>query len=53
MKSDLNDLKKLTLELIQNGSSKVQETNQNLIKKYMVLKKLTARSILKKNQGRP
>ena len=33
MKSDLNDLKKLTLELIQNGSSKVQETNQNLIKK--------------------
>jgi transcriptional regulator with PAS, ATPase and Fis domain len=33
MKSDLNDLKKLTLELIQNGASKVQETNQNLIKK--------------------
>ena len=33
MKSDLNDLKKLTLEMIQNGSSKVQETNQNLIKK--------------------
>ena len=33
MKSDLNDLKKLTLELIQNGVSKVQETNQNLIKK--------------------
>jgi transcriptional regulator with PAS, ATPase and Fis domain len=33
MKSDLNDLKKLTLELIQNGTSKVQETNQNLIKK--------------------
>jgi transcriptional regulator with PAS, ATPase and Fis domain len=33
MKSDLNDLKKLTLELIQNGSSKVQETNQSLIKK--------------------
>ncbi|UFH47729.1 sigma 54-interacting transcriptional regulator [Flavobacterium galactosidilyticum] len=33
MKSDLNDLKKLTLELIQNGSSKVQEANQNLIKK--------------------
>jgi hypothetical protein len=26
MKSDLNDLKKLTLELIQNGGSKVQET---------------------------
>ncbi|RDI54687.1 regulatory Fis family protein [Flavobacterium glaciei] len=33
MKSDLNDLKKLTLELIQNGGSKVQETNQHLIKK--------------------
>lgn len=33
MKSDLHDLKKLTLELMQNGSSKVQETNQNLIKK--------------------
>ena len=33
MKSDLNDLKKLTLELMQNGVSKVQETNQHLIKK--------------------
>jgi transcriptional regulator with PAS, ATPase and Fis domain len=33
MKSDLHDLKKLTLELMQNGSSKVQETNSNLIKK--------------------
>jgi transcriptional regulator with PAS, ATPase and Fis domain len=33
MKSDLHDLKKLTLELIQNGSAKVQETNSNLIKK--------------------
>ena len=33
MKSDLNDLKKLTLELLQNGNSKVQETNQQLIKK--------------------
>lgn len=33
MKSDLHDLKKLTLELMQNGSSKVQDTNQNLIKK--------------------
>ncbi|WP_414000224.1 sigma-54 interaction domain-containing protein [Flavobacterium sp. W1B] len=33
MKSDLHDLKKLTLELMQNGSSKVQETNPNLIKK--------------------
>lgn len=33
MKSDLNDLKKLTLELMQNGSAKVQETNKNLIQK--------------------
>jgi len=33
MKSDLHDLKKLTLELMKNGSTKVQETNQNLIKK--------------------
>ena len=33
MKSDLNDLKKLTMELMQNGSSKVQETNKKLIQK--------------------
>jgi transcriptional regulator with PAS, ATPase and Fis domain len=33
MKSDLNDLKKLTLELMKNGVSKVQEINPNLIKK--------------------
>lgn len=33
MKSDLNDLKKLTLELMQKGSLKTQETSQNLIKK--------------------
>ncbi|HEU0137777.1 MAG TPA: sigma-54 dependent transcriptional regulator [Flavobacterium sp.] len=33
MKNDLNDLKKLTLELMQNGASKVQETNPNLIRK--------------------
>jgi len=33
MKSDLNDLKKLTLELMQSGNAKVQETNQHLIKK--------------------
>ena len=33
MKSDLHDLKKLTLELIQNGSTKVQETNKSLITK--------------------
>jgi transcriptional regulator with PAS, ATPase and Fis domain len=33
MKSDLHDLKKLTLELLQNGSAKVQEVNKNLIQK--------------------
>lgn len=33
MKNDLNDLKKLTLELMQNGATKVQETNPNLIQK--------------------
>ena len=31
MKSDLNDLKKLTMELMQNGVTKVQETNSHLI----------------------
>jgi hypothetical protein len=48
MKSDLNDLKKLTLELIQNGSQ-VQETNQNLIKKIYGSKENDMRSILRKN----
>jgi transcriptional regulator with PAS, ATPase and Fis domain len=33
MKSDLNDLKKLTLELMQNGNTKVQENNKSLIQK--------------------
>ena len=34
MKADLNDLKKLTLELMQNGNSKnVQEDNKNLIQR--------------------
>ncbi len=33
MKSDLHDLKKLTLELLQNGNATVQEVNKNLIKK--------------------
>ena len=33
MKSDLNDLKKLTLELMKNGSSIVQDINPNLILK--------------------
>ncbi len=33
MKSDLNDLKKLTLELMKNGAAKVQETSPGLIKK--------------------
>lgn len=34
MKSDLNDLKKLTLDLMQNGNTnKVQESNKNLIQR--------------------
>jgi DNA-binding NtrC family response regulator len=34
MKSDLNDLKKLTLELMENGNSnKVQESNKGLIQR--------------------
>ncbi|WP_310554981.1 sigma-54 dependent transcriptional regulator [Flavobacterium sp.] len=33
MKSDLHDLKKLTLELMKNGSANVQEINTNLIQK--------------------
>ena len=34
MKGDLNDLKKLTLELLKNnGTEKVQEENENLIRK--------------------
>ncbi len=33
MKGDLHDLKKLTLELMKNGSAKAQEINTNLIQK--------------------
>jgi transcriptional regulator with PAS, ATPase and Fis domain len=33
MKSDLHDLKKLTLELMKNGSAKTQEINTHLIQK--------------------
>ena len=33
MKNDLNDLKKLTLELMKHDSSKVQEENEGLIEK--------------------
>lgn len=33
MKSDLNDLKKLTLELMKNGATKAHEINPNLIQK--------------------
>lgn len=33
MKSDLNDLKKLTLELMKNGASKTQDINPHLIQK--------------------
>ena len=37
MKNDLNDLKKLTYELMENESiSSVQKNNPELIKKYMV-----------------
>ncbi len=42
MKNDLHDLKKLTLELMQNGSSKVQEMNKNLIQKVFGSKEDTA-----------
>ena len=41
MKSDLNDLKKLTLELMQSGNAKVQETNQHLIKKIYGQKEIS------------
>lgn len=33
MRSDLNDLKKLTLELMQHGNAKVQETSKSLIQR--------------------
>ena len=33
MKGDLHDLKKLTFELMKNGSAKVQDVNTNLIQK--------------------
>jgi len=33
MKNDLNDLKKLTLELMKNGTVKAQDINANLIQK--------------------
>ena len=33
MKSDLNDLKKLTMELMESGTANVQEKNKNLIQK--------------------
>lgn len=33
MRNDINDLKKLTLELMQNDTSQVQETNKNLIQR--------------------
>ena len=37
MKSDLNDLKKLTMELMQKGNTQdVQKDNQGLYKKFMV-----------------
>lgn len=33
MRNDINDLKKLTLELMENDRNQVQETNKNLIKR--------------------
>ncbi|MEM6892806.1 MAG: sigma-54 dependent transcriptional regulator [Bacteroidota bacterium] len=43
MKGDLNDLKKLTLELLNNNdTSKVQEENQNLIQKIYGAEETTA-----------
>ncbi len=43
MKSDLNDLKKLTLELLQNGNyQQVEEDNKNLIHRIYGDKKHTA-----------
>jgi hypothetical protein len=36
MKSDLHDLKKLTLELMENGSSKVQEPTKSHYKNIWV-----------------
>ncbi|MEL6975078.1 MAG: helix-turn-helix domain-containing protein, partial [Bacteroidota bacterium] len=43
MKGDLNDLKKLTLELLNNNdTSKVQEENQNLIQKIYGADETTA-----------
>ena len=45
MKSDLNDLKKLTLELLKgDGGEKVQEEQENLIRKIYGDKKEPARS---------
>jgi transcriptional regulator with PAS, ATPase and Fis domain len=40
MKGDLHDLKKLTLELMKNGSAKVQDINTNLIQKIYGSKEL-------------
>jgi transcriptional regulator with PAS, ATPase and Fis domain len=40
MKSDLHDLKKLTLELMKNGSAKTQEINTHLIQKIYGSKEL-------------
>ena len=38
MKADLNDLKKLTMELIKHGdATKVQKDHEGLFKKFMVI----------------
>ncbi len=49
MKSDLHDLKKLTLELMKNGSAKVQEINHNLIQKIYGSKETESEIIFEEN----
>jgi DNA-binding NtrC family response regulator len=49
MKSDLHDLKKLTLELMKNGSAKVQEINHNLIQKIYGSKEAESEIIFEEN----
>ena len=49
MKSDLNDLKKLTMELMQNDNYKdVQDKNEHLIQKFTA--KILPQALLKKTK---
>uniref|UniRef100_UPI00404AD006 sigma-54 interaction domain-containing protein n=1 Tax=Flavobacterium sp. TaxID=239 RepID=UPI00404AD006 len=57
MKSDLNDLKKLTHELMKNGNDAIQENNKNLIKRIYdknednsIFEKETQTNLLTANQ---